>query len=108
MRRISGQSGEGLLRRKAILLAGTLAAAWLMVPAASAVSSGQEATAVVALVDTGINPYHQVFRDRSARADQYPGSYLPGFPNGAIALHITPVATDYYTAPRNAWQRTWT
>jgi hypothetical protein len=63
--------------------------------------------AVIALIDTGINPYHQVFRDRSPLAMRYPGTYLPGYPKGAIALHITLDATDYYTALRKDCRSVW-
>jgi hypothetical protein len=46
-------------------------------------------TAVVAFTDTGINPYHVQFRDRSARAYQHPSTYLPGYPKNAKALPIS-------------------
>jgi hypothetical protein len=65
------------------------------------------AQAVIALVDTGINPYHQVFRDRSPLAMRYPGTYLPGYPKGAIALHITLDAKNYYEALRNDCRSVW-
>lgn len=64
-------------------------------------------TAVVGLVDTGINPYHRVFRDRSPQAYRYPGSYLPGYPKGAIALHITLDAANYYDAVSRDCERVW-
>jgi len=63
--------------------------------------------AVVALTDTGINPYHQVFRDRSARAYQYPGSYLPNYPRGAIALRLTLDDPDYLGAVQQDCERVW-
>ena len=58
-------------------------AALLIVPPAHA------ADAVVGFVDTGINPYHQEFRDTSPRAYQHPSTYLPGFPADAKALNLT-------------------
>src|SRR5690349_3408607 len=76
-----------------LLLLGTLGA-----PAAHA--SAAPARAVVALADTGIDPYHQVFRDRSARAYQYPGSYLPGYPKNATALKLHLDVKDYWAAVR--------
>lgn len=63
--------------------------------------------AVIALVDTGINPYHKVFRDRSPLAQRYPGTYLPGYPKGAIALHITLDASDYNAAVRKDCRSVW-
>jgi hypothetical protein len=82
-------------------------------PAAGAASShagpapAAAPTAVVGIVDTGINPYHRVFRDRSPQAYDYPGTYLPGYPKGAIALHITLDATDYYAAVSADCDRVW-
>ncbi len=63
--------------------------------------------AVIALVDTGINPYHEVFRDRSPLAQRYPGTYLPGYPKGAIALHITLDDKSYYDALRKDCRSVW-
>jgi hypothetical protein len=44
---------------------------------------------VVSYIDTGINPYHEVFRDNSPWAYQHPSTYIPGFPADAQALPIT-------------------
>ena len=44
---------------------------------------------VVALIDTGINPYSPAFRDTSALARRHPSTYLPGYPKEAIALKLT-------------------
>jgi hypothetical protein len=44
---------------------------------------------VIAFVDTGINPYHKVFRDDSPRALQHPSTYIPGYPADAEALNLT-------------------
>jgi hypothetical protein len=68
--------------------------------AAPAHASAAPARAVVALADTGIDPYHQVFRDRSARAYQYPGTYLPGYPRNATALKLHLDVKDYWAAVR--------
>jgi hypothetical protein len=98
------------MRGKAVLLA-VLAAVTALTPAAVATASkaapATSAHAVVAVVDTGINPYHQVFRDRSPQAYRYPGSYLPGYPSGAIALHITRDARNYYDAVSRDCERVW-
>ena len=45
-------------------------------------------TSVVALIDTGINPYSPAFRDRSRLAHKHPSKYIPGFPKDAIALRL--------------------
>ena len=64
-------------------------------------------TAVVAVIDTGINPYHAAFRDRSPRAYRHPSTYLPGFPKSAVALRITLDAKDYWEAVDADCERVW-
>jgi hypothetical protein len=82
-----------------------LTAAALAAPNATALQSVNApvkvTTAVVGLLDTGINPYHAVFRDWSARAYRYPGTYLPGYPKNAIALNLHLDAKDYWAAVRS-------
>jgi hypothetical protein len=48
-----------------------------------------EPLAVVALIDTGINPYNVAFRDRSPIAYRHPSTYIPGYPKTAPALRVT-------------------
>jgi subtilisin family serine protease len=101
--------------RKAVVLVALLGA---LVP------SGARATVtpqvVVALIDVGINPYSDAFRDPSPVAMQPPSTYLPNYPPDcpsplpgdweptttcAIALPITfglPVA-QAYAADRTRW-----
>jgi hypothetical protein len=43
---------------------------------------------VVALIDSGINPYNVAFRDRSALAKRHPSTYIPGYPKDAPALRL--------------------
>ncbi len=50
--------------------------------------------AVVALIDTGINPYHADFRDASPLAQRHPSTYLPGYPADAIGVNLTLDAKD--------------
>lgn len=50
--------------------------------------------ATIALVDTGINPYHVDFRDESPLALVHPSTYLPGYPADAIAVNLTLDAED--------------
>ena len=64
-------------------------------------------TAVVALHDTGINPYHAAFRDRSARAYRHPSTYLPGYPRSAKALRVTLDRKDYWSAVVADCARVW-
>lgn len=45
--------------------------------------------AVIAVIDTGINPYHVAFRDDSPRAFMHPSTYLTGYPEDAVAINIT-------------------
>jgi hypothetical protein len=49
--------------------------------------SGAKPHIVVAIIDTGINPYHEVFR----RPDwtQHPSTYIPGFLSEIPALNLT-------------------
>lgn len=61
------------------------------------------AQVVIALVDTGINPYHEVFR--LAQALPPPASFLEGFPADAIPLPITRAST--YKAARAADEGLW-
>lgn len=72
-------------------LVGFVALCALTLPAApsGAVGPPADATTVVALIDTGINPYSPVFRDRSARAMQHPSTYIDGYPADALALDLT-------------------
>ncbi len=73
------------IRRSLVAAAVVLAGAG--VPAQAATKP--VTTAVVALIDTGVNPYNPAFRDRSALAYQHPSTYLRGFPRGAQALRLT-------------------
>ncbi len=45
--------------------------------------------AVIAFIDSGINPYHADFRDHSPRAFQHPSTYLEDYPEDAVALELT-------------------
>ncbi|MEA2446860.1 MAG: hypothetical protein QOK47_497 [Actinomycetota bacterium] len=44
--------------------------------------------AVVALIDTGVNPYSVAFRDKSPLAYKHPSTYIPGYPADAEALRL--------------------
>jgi hypothetical protein len=56
------------------------------------------ADAVVAVQDTGINPYHEVFRDDSPRAQQHPSTYIPGYPATALPLKLSLHEANYRAA----------
>ena len=68
---------------------------------------GPSPNAVVSFIDTGINPYHKVFRDNSARARRHPSTYLPGFPKGAEALKLSFNSKNYYDAVKADCKKVW-
>lgn len=45
--------------------------------------------AVVAVIDTGINPYSAAFRDRSPLARKHPSTYIEGYPRDAQPLRLS-------------------
>jgi hypothetical protein len=51
--------------------------------------------AVAAHIDTGINPYHEVFRENSRIAQTHPSEYIDGYPEDAQALNLTLDADSY-------------
>jgi hypothetical protein len=64
--------------------------------------------AVLAFIDGGINPYHLDFRDDSPRAFQHPSTYLPDYPEDAVALDITfdhGTVEDAIEADCAVWER---
>jgi hypothetical protein len=69
-----------------VLLAGVLGS--FLAPSAHA-QAGREPHVVVALIDTGINPYNVAFRDTSPFAYQHPSTYIDGYPADAEAINIT-------------------
>jgi len=59
---------------------------------------------VVAVVDTGVNPYHEFFRAPGLTA--HPSTWLPGFPRSAETVRLTLGAPDMATARKadaDAW-----
>lgn len=96
---------------KTVLCLTALAAAVPVVPVvpARAARPGADVPgdAVIAIVDTGINPYHEVFRDRSPRAYRHPSTYISGFPRDAQALRLTLDAPDYVSAVRADCRTVW-
>jgi hypothetical protein len=71
------------------LVAAASIAALLPAQPTAARGGGSDPHAVVAVVDTGINPYHETFRDKSVRAYKHPSTYIPGYPKDAKALRLT-------------------
>lgn len=63
--------------------------------------------AIVAIIDTGINPYHVTFRDSSRRARVHPSKYLPGYPKDAIALRLSLNETRYWEAVKKDCKSVW-
>jgi Subtilase family len=78
----------------------------LLVPSAAAAAEVSACTplpppqVVVALIDTGINPYNVAFRDTSPLGTQYPGTYIPSYPKNVPALHLSLDAPSYQEALR--------
>ena len=89
----------------AVLLVVTTALSSVGAAPAAAESAGSNA--VVAFIDTGINPYHRVYRDTSPRAYQHPSTYIPGFPTDAIALPLTFDAPSYAAAVKADCDTVW-
>ncbi len=50
---------------------------------------GATSHAVLAFIDTGINPYHEDFRAEDERYQQHPSTYLPDYPEDAQRLELT-------------------
>jgi hypothetical protein len=78
-----------------------------LLPAGEAAAQARSANAVVALIDTGINPYHVTFRDNSPRAQRHPSTYIPGFPRNARALRLSLDEPDYLRAVLKDCERVW-
>lgn len=103
------------MRRAATTI--TAAGLWLaaVAPVASAASMPKwpkqppspGAHAVIAMVDTGINPYHETFRDDSPRAQRPPWTYVAGYPRNATRLDLTLDAKDYWSAVKADCKRVW-
>ncbi|MBI2078545.1 MAG: S8 family serine peptidase [Euryarchaeota archaeon] len=84
-----------------ILLAGCLGTARerdAAGPPPTARLPGDGPRVVLAILDSGINPYHVQFRDVSPEAYVHPSTYLPGYPTDSIALHLALNATDFKAA----------
>ena len=73
-----------------MLLCLALFAGGLLAPVSGAAAARPaRPEAVVALIDTGINPYSPAFRDKSKLAQRHPSTYLRGYPKDAAALKLT-------------------
>lgn len=65
-----------------------------------------EPVTTIALIDSGINPYHPAFRDPSPLGLQHPSTYLPGYPSSGRALPLTldaPTLADALAADADIW-----
>jgi hypothetical protein len=73
----------------AALVAGPARARQDIIVDGDKVISPGPAHAVVALIDTGINPYSPAFRDDSPLGQKPPWKYIPGYPKGTPALRLS-------------------
>ncbi|HLE97757.1 MAG TPA: S8/S53 family peptidase [Candidatus Thermoplasmatota archaeon] len=69
---------------------------WLAAGALPAEAAPPKARVVVALLDSGLNPYHQEFRRPGATA--HPSTYLAGYPADTDALNLAFDAADWESA----------
>lgn len=78
------------------------------IPSAERTSAAPpEPQAVIAHIDSGINPYHENFRDTSRVAHVHPSRYIPGYPEDAEALNLTLDAPSFeaaFEADRSIWE----
>ncbi|HYP24793.1 MAG TPA: S8 family serine peptidase, partial [Actinomycetota bacterium] len=74
---------------------------------APALGAPARADAVVAVIDTGINPYHDTFADESPRGHRHPSTYIDGFPKDAQALRLTLDEPDFEKAFLADCKRVW-
>ena len=63
-------------------------------------------TSVVALIDSGINPYAAAFRDESPLAYKHPSKYIPGYPKDALPLrlHLDLPFEKAFKADEDVWK----
>lgn len=67
-------------------------------PASASASPSGGSHAVIAVIDSGINAYHEQFRDDSPEAYAHPSTYIEGYPADAPALELTFDAPDWASA----------
>ncbi len=95
------------MRARIVVVTITVLAGMLLVPAPD-VTAASKPMVVIAHIDSGINPYHEVFRDRSPLAYVHPSKYIPGYPRDAEALRLTLNAPSFeaaFRADRKIWER---
>ncbi|HVL47023.1 MAG TPA: S8 family serine peptidase [Candidatus Thermoplasmatota archaeon] len=66
------------------------------------------ARAVVAVIDTGVNPYHLEFRSDAPDSRRHPSEYIAGYPADAEALPLTLDGGSYdgaLAADAEVWER---
>jgi hypothetical protein len=84
-----------------------LAAACMPSSSAGAVAQRHDPQAVVAIMDSGINPYHATFRDDSKLARRHPSTYIPNYPKDAIPLRLSLNESKYWEAVKKDCERVW-
>ena len=78
-----------------------------VVASAAPAHAAPRADAVIAILDTGINPYHETFADDSARAYRHPSTYIEGYPKDAQALRLSLDEPDFQKAFLKDCERVW-
>ncbi|MGH2754859.1 MAG: S8/S53 family peptidase [Actinomycetota bacterium] len=84
-----GRLGGKCLIAGLVTIAVTGHAAVGLMPATAAPDKRVDPNAVVALIDSGINPYSVAFRDASPLARKHPSKYIPGYPKDAQPLKLS-------------------
>ena len=96
MNRANVRTAVSVISAVAVLLAAAIALEPAKAAAQSSVPLTKRPFTVVAVPDTGINPYHIDFR--APELTQHPSTYITGFPRSAKALNLSLDATTYYDA----------
>jgi subtilisin family serine protease len=93
------------LRPLAVLVSVSL---FVLLPSPGAEAKRPITNSVIAHIDTGINPYHEEFRDNGPLAFVHPSKYIPGYPKDVPALRLTLDAETWeeaFEADRKIWEK---
>src|SRR5688500_9444182 len=79
----------GKVRRRSVACILVMALAVPTVAAAAPKPGRRSPHGVVAVIDTGINPYSAAFEDSSSFARRHPSTYIRGYPKDAQPLRLS-------------------